>query len=141
MYSDEIGEDIDGVLVQCGNMLDANYYWKAQPDGPDQVRVMPVICIGTLDTPEFDLESAQLVGGRYEFPEWEADIQAQCAAGCMDAHDADTDETPVCTAESFTPNAAWGDWAPTDGPNCDSTVLPSVQSKPGFDVKIEGGCS
>lgn len=141
MYSDEAGEDVDGVLVQCGNLLEANYYWTAQPDGPERVHLMPVICVGSLDTPEFDLDSAQPVDGKYQFPDWEAEIRAQCAAGCMDAHQADTDQTPVCIEDNFTPNFTWGDWAPSDGPNCDSTVLPNVQSEPGLDVKIKGGRS
>jgi hypothetical protein len=138
MYSDEVGIEVDGVLVQCGNMLDANCYWTMQSDGPDQVRIMPIICVGSVDTPGFELESAELVDGRYQFPEWEAEIRAQCAAGCMAAHDPNTDQTPVCVEENFAPNATWGDWVPMDGPNCDSTVLPSVQSEPGLDVKNKG---
>lgn len=137
MYSDEVGEDVDGVLVQCGNMFESNHYWRVQPDGPDQVHLMPVICVGELDTPGFELESAEPVDGKYQFPEWDTEIRAQCVAGCTAAHDARTNQTAVCIADNFDPNFAWGDWQPSDGPNCDSTVLPNVQAEPGLDVKIE----
>ncbi len=136
MLSDEVGFEVEGVLVECGNLLDVNYYWRAQPAGPDQVHRMPVICIGSQDTPGFDLGDVELVADRYHFPDWEPEIRAQCAAGCLAAHDPGTNQTPICVEENFDPNLVWGDWTPSEGPNCDSTVLPNVQAGPGLDIVI-----
>lgn len=126
-YSDEApGEDIEGVLIQCGNALEANYYWHPQDTGPSKVFVMPVICVGSIDTPGFSVEDAEPQGDGYAFPAWDEEIREQCVAACLAAHDATTDQVPVCELSAFTPNFAAFDWEPDLGPNCDSTVLPSI---------------
>lgn len=127
-YSDEApGDEIEGVLIQCGNTLDTNYYWHQQDSGPSKVYVMPVICVGSIDTPGFSVEDAEPQGdGYYGFPSWDEEISAQCEAACLAAHDAMIEQLPVCDLAAFTPNLAAFDWEPELGPNCDSTVLPSI---------------
>lgn len=136
MFSDEAaGEDIEGVLVQCGNDLDTNYYWLWQDDGPSKMYVMPVICVGSLDTPGFAVADAELTDDGYVFPDWDAEIRSQCIDACFDAHDPTTEQMPVCGAVSFSPNQAWGNWHPDDGPNCDSTVPPRVAELPPLELE------
>lgn len=125
MYA-ETGLEGDGVLVQCGNLEAENYYWEIQVGGVLKVLEMPVVCVGAIDTPGFDYQAAVAVDGLYEFPEVDADIQLQCAAACEAAHHAGTNESPLCLAENFAPNWAIPSWTPSDGPNCDSSILPDI---------------
>ncbi len=123
MVSDDVQVEVDGVLVQCGNADEVNHFWQASPEGPYTVRVMPVVCMGPQATSDFDLDDAELIDGVYQFPTWAEEISARCTAACLAAHDPDIDEDPVCLESAFVVNPAWGDWAPEDGPNCDSTIF------------------
>ena len=111
--------------MQCGNLDAKNYYWQTQVSGVLKVLEMPVVCVGSIDTPGFDYDAAVAVDGHYQFPEVEADIQVQCAAACEAVHEAGTGETPMCLAENFAPNWTVLDWSPEDGANCDSSILPT----------------
>ncbi len=90
MYAEEAGLEGDGVLVQCGNLDAKNYYWQTQVSGVLEVLEMPVVCVGSIDTPGFDYDAAVAVDGHNQFPEVEADIQVQCAAACEAVHEAGT---------------------------------------------------
>ncbi|NJK31170.1 MAG: hypothetical protein HC927_01460 [Deltaproteobacteria bacterium] len=134
MFSDEAGsDDVEGVLVRCGNELEANYYWIWQDDGPSRVFIMPVICVGDSDTPGFEVDDAEPWGdGFFHFPAWDEQIRTQCADACLAAHDPSTEQEPVCDEGPFVMNVAALDWHPEDGPNCDSTVLPLVAQPSAF---------
>lgn len=124
MYADEVGVEVDGVLVSCGNLDDANYFWSTDDEGPLRILRMPVVCMGPLTTPGFELDDAVPVEDGWQFPSWNTAIADRCAMACLDAHDPETQETPVCETANFTPNPVWDlEWDPSQGPNCDSTVL------------------
>lgn len=127
MYSDDVQVEVDGVLVQCGNANETNIYWLLGPDGPLPYRVMPVVCMGPQSTPDFDLDDAELIDGVYHFPTWSDEITQRCSGACMAAHDPATNLEPVCLESAFTPNPTLGYWDPSDGPNCDSTLLAEEQ--------------
>lgn len=124
MYADEVGVEVDGVLVRCGNLDEANAYWQMGDEGPHRVRLMPVVCMGPATTEGFDLADAVAIAGGYQFPSWDPEVAARCAMACLDAHDPDIAETPVCEVDNFTPNVVWDEaWEPSQPGNCDSTVL------------------
>lgn len=127
-YLDEgaTAEEVDGLLVQCGNELDANYYWMVQDEGPSKMYIMPVVCVGPLTTTGFDLEDAEPTDGRFGFPAWDAEIKDLCAEACLAEHEPATGQTPTCELDAFSPNLAWGEWQPGEGTNCDSTIAPRL---------------
>jgi hypothetical protein len=120
--SDDVQVEVDGVLVQCGNLDESNVYYVLGDEGPMPFRRMPVVCMGPQTTPDFDLDDVELTNEGYGFPTWTTEIQASCSSACLAAHDADTDLMPICVEDTFFPNFVWGEWQPAEGPNCDSTL-------------------
>lgn len=86
-YSDDVQVEVDGVLVQCGNLDESNLYYVLGDEGPMPFRKMPVVCMGPQTTPDFDLDDVEPYDGGYYFPSWTAEIQARCASACLAAHD------------------------------------------------------
>jgi hypothetical protein len=127
MLADEVGVEVDGVLVRCGNFDEENAYWQFDDQGPHRIRLMPVVCMGPATTPGFDLADAVPFDGGHHFPDWDEAIAERCEMACLEAHDPETGEMPVCELENFTPNIVWDkNWTPGEGAQCDSTVLALV---------------